>query len=241
VWELRYRLPSGKQSDKVLGKAWTKKSRPPSGYLTRAHAEAAGREFLDAHAAAVPEDRLTLGRAVDRLIDAKRDKGLVGGTLCSYRNIGKRLCERGSDRPWKDRLLYSFTAQEVAATRHELVAAKRAPGTINPWRVVVRGVFGTHRGSPALAWDWKALPNDPKDDLDFYGPEEAARLIAAAKDDVDAAIFPLAVQAGPRKFEIRALRVKDCDFKVSPLRFARRYTNEQGFAANKGKNSGPFS
>jgi integrase len=101
------------------------------------------------------------------------------------------------------------------------VSAGRAAGTINQWRVVVRGVFGTHRGSPALAWDWKALSTDPKDDLDFYGREEAARLIAAAADHVDAAIFTLAVQAGPRLSEIRALRVKDCDFAASTLRYRR--------------------
>lgn len=35
VWIMRYRLPSGKDSRKVLGPAWTKKGRPPSGYLTR--------------------------------------------------------------------------------------------------------------------------------------------------------------------------------------------------------------
>ena len=55
------------------------------------------------------------------------------------------------------------------------------------------------------------------------------------RDEMDAAIFTVAIQAGPRKSEIRALRVKDCDFAPSKLRFARGYTNEQGFAANKRK------
>ncbi|MCW3048705.1 MAG: site-specific integrase [Solirubrobacterales bacterium] len=122
-----------------------------------------------------------------------------------------------------------------STVRSELVKAGRAPGTINQWRVVVRGLWGTRKGSPALGWDWKALSTDPKDDLAFYTPDEAARLVAAAEDDTDAAIFTLAVQAGPRKSEIRALRVKDCDFAGGLLRFARGYTNEEGFAANKGK------
>jgi integrase len=236
VWELRYRLPSGKDSVKVLGKAWGKKSRPAAGYLTQTQAHAKAQEFLDDHAESVPEDRMTLGRAVDRLIAQREEKGLVGGTLRSYRNIGKLLGERGpKQRPWSGRALDSFTVEEISAVRSELVKAGRAPGTINQWRVVVRGLWGTRKGSPALGWDWKALSTDPKDDLDFYRPDEAARLIAAADDDTDAAIFTLAVQAGPRKSEIRALRVKDCDFAGGLLRFARGYTNEEGFAANKGK------
>lgn len=38
VWVMRYRLPSGKDSSKVLGAAWTKRGRRPSGYLTKGEA-----------------------------------------------------------------------------------------------------------------------------------------------------------------------------------------------------------
>jgi hypothetical protein len=44
VWIGPYRIV-GKDSAKVLGKAWTKRSRPPEGFLTRSQAEAALRQL----------------------------------------------------------------------------------------------------------------------------------------------------------------------------------------------------
>jgi hypothetical protein len=41
VCVLRYRLPSGKDSRRTLGKAWLKGSRPPANFITMAQAEAA--------------------------------------------------------------------------------------------------------------------------------------------------------------------------------------------------------
>jgi integrase len=98
----------------------------------------------------------------------------------------------------------------------------------------VRGTFGTHKGSHALAWDWKALGTGPKDDLAFYGPGEVARLIDAAEDERDAAVFALATMAGPRMSEIRGLRVRDVDFDAGLLRFVQGYTDDGGFASVKG-------
>ncbi len=50
VWVMRYRLPNGDDSARVLGPAWRKRGRPPAGYFTRATAEAAMRTFLAEHA-----------------------------------------------------------------------------------------------------------------------------------------------------------------------------------------------
>jgi integrase len=100
--------------------------------------------------------------------------------------------------------------------------------------VVVRGIFGTHKGSPALAWDWKALGTGPKDDLAFYDPSEVAGLIDAAESERDAAIYALATMAGPRMSEIRGLRVGDVDFAAGLLRFVQGYTEDGGFASVKG-------
>ena len=68
AWVLRYRLPSGKDSRKTLGKAWLKASRPPANFMTKAQAEAAAQRFLDDHATSVPADRRTLRRALDDFI-----------------------------------------------------------------------------------------------------------------------------------------------------------------------------
>ena len=52
VWIGRYRIV-GRDSAKVLGRAWTKRSQAPDGYLTHSQAEAALRPLLAAEGAAV--------------------------------------------------------------------------------------------------------------------------------------------------------------------------------------------
>ena len=63
VWVLRYRLPSGKDSRKTLGRAWTKASRPPRGFMTETQALVVAQRFLDTNADAVPEERRTFEHA----------------------------------------------------------------------------------------------------------------------------------------------------------------------------------
>ena len=68
VWIGRYRI-AGKDSAKVLGKAWTKRSRPPAGYLTRSAAEDAVQTHMrDEGGKLVSEGGITFGRAADRYI-----------------------------------------------------------------------------------------------------------------------------------------------------------------------------
>ncbi len=59
VWIGRYRIV-GKDSAKVLGKAWTKRSRAPDGRMTRSQAEEASRRLL------LTWERLTEARAHPR-------------------------------------------------------------------------------------------------------------------------------------------------------------------------------
>ena len=39
VWYAKYRLPSGRQVQKLIGPAWTERGRPPAGYFTKRTAE----------------------------------------------------------------------------------------------------------------------------------------------------------------------------------------------------------
>ena len=54
VWVMRYRLPSGKDSKKVIGLAWKKKGRPPHGFLTEADALLEAEAFAAEHSADGP-------------------------------------------------------------------------------------------------------------------------------------------------------------------------------------------
>jgi hypothetical protein len=55
VWVMRYRLPSGKDSRKVLGPAWQKKGRPPHGYLTEGEALVKAEAFSAEHSTVADE------------------------------------------------------------------------------------------------------------------------------------------------------------------------------------------
>lgn len=68
VWIMRYRLPSGKDSRKVLGPAWTKKGRPPSGYLTRNDALLTAEMFAAEHSVGATSLRLAFGSALERFL-----------------------------------------------------------------------------------------------------------------------------------------------------------------------------
>src|SRR4051794_31240166 len=68
VWVGRYRL-AGKDSAKVIGKAWTRRSRPPAGYMTRADAELELRRFLEREGAKLTAaDGVTFGTVADAYV-----------------------------------------------------------------------------------------------------------------------------------------------------------------------------
>ena len=238
VWLMRYRLPSGKDSRKVLGLAWMKKGRPAAGYLTEAEALLKAEAFAAEHAGATPENRRTFAAALDAFLRyCEEEKGLRGSTLNDYRKIGNRLAERPwrGSLTWGDRPLDTFADEDLLTVRRELLAAKRASDTVNHYRRVVRGIFGSGSSSPALAWEWVAAKVESEGKLSFYTPEQVRKLIAQAYSPMDAAIFTLATEAGPRLGEIRALKVGNVDFDVGVLRFEDGFTTSGGHAGNKGR------
>jgi integrase len=235
---MRYRLPSGKDSRSVLGPAWTGKGRPAAGYLTESDALRHAEAFAAEHSADTPDSRRSFRAALEAFLrDCEDEKGLRGSTLVNYRRIGDRLAERPwrGGRTWAERPLDAFTDSDLIAVRRELVAAKRAADTLNHYRRVLRGVFGTHPTSPALAWQWKPHKVESEGKLSFYTREQVRRLIAEAYSPLDAAIFTLAVEAGPRMSEIRGLKVSNVDFEVGVVRFEDGFTTSGGHAGNKGR------
>jgi integrase len=238
VWELRYRLPSGKDSRRILGRAWLKSSRPPEGFLTETQARAEAQRFLDDHASVSPEHRRTFGLAsLAFLAYCEGERALRASTLHDYRRITERLSERPwrQGLTWRDRPLDTFTERDILAVRGELVAAGRTADTLNHHRRVVRGVFGTSAVSPALAWQWAAAKPESEGQLRFYTPPQLAALKGHAHSSLDVAIYTLAAEAGPRMSEIRGLKVRNVDFGVGVVRFEDGYTTRGGHAGNKGR------
>jgi integrase len=238
VWVMRYVLPSGKDSRKVLGPAWTKKGRPPHGYLTEGEAVAKAQTFAGSHATEAPSTRHTFRVALDRFVrHCKEEKGLRGSTLHEYERIGERLAARPwrSGSTWADRVLDTFSEDDLLAVRRELTKAGRSADTLNHHRRVIRGIFGTHPASPSLAWEWRPPKVESDGKLRFYTPEQVERLLREAYYDQDIAIYTFATEAGARLSEIRALKVADVDFEVDVVRLEDGYTRHGGFAGNKGR------
>jgi integrase len=238
VWVLRYRLPSGKDSRKTLGRAWLKSSRPPTGFITEKQAQAKSQRFLDEHAIATPEHRRTFGLACEAFLTyCERERGLRASTLHDYRRIAERLCERlwRKGETWRDRRLDSFTERDSLVVRGELVRAGRNADTLNHYRRIVRGAFGTHPLSPALAWKWAGAKPESEGQLRFYTPAQLVALKRHAHSPLDVAIFTLAAEAGPRLSEVRGLKIRNVDFGVGVVRFEDGYTTRGGHAGNKGR------
>jgi integrase len=238
VWEMRYRLPSGKDSRRVLGPAWIKRSRPPRGYLTEREALSIAESFAGEHATTTPDERRTFQAALESFVRyCREERGLRGSTLHEYKKIGRRLAERPwrARTCWAGRSLDSFTGDELVAVRRELVKEGRSADTVNHYRRVVRGIFGTHPASPALAWAWRAQKVESEGKLQFYTPQQVSLLVAHAYSPLDAAVYTLATEAGPRLSEIRALKVENVGFEVDVIRFEDGFTTHGGHAGNKGR------
>ncbi len=230
VWIGRYRI-AGKDSAKVLGKAWTKRSRPPAGYLTRAAAEQALQRFLSAEGARlVAAGGMTFGRAADAYVASLEAKITSGSfrasTLRTYRNIiGTEL------RPlWADRPLGTITRQEVEAYRNGLVARNLAATTINQTRAIVRGIFavGELADDPSVAFARAKTRRATSGAITFYRPDEVQQLAASAASEQDAALFLTAAFTGLRASELRALRWRSVDFGDSLLHIERGFTDAGG-------------
>src|SRR5436305_11611310 len=89
VWYARYRTPSGRQVQKLLGPAWTGSGSPPEGYLTKRMAEEWLRKILiEGQRNAPPvEIRATFADAADEYIRyASEDRGCKPSTIRGYRS-----------------------------------------------------------------------------------------------------------------------------------------------------------
>src|SRR3954447_19558335 len=81
VWVMKYRLPDGTESMKVIGAAWVKRDpddahgwlrrrgRPPEGALTEDVAAATLRAFLDEQTERTPPERVTFARCAQGFLE----------------------------------------------------------------------------------------------------------------------------------------------------------------------------
>lgn len=234
VWIGRYRL-GGKDSAKVLGKAWQKRSKPPAGYLTKASAEAALRAFLEAEGARLTAAKsATFGAVAAAYVESLEARIETGdfraSTLRTYRNIVHRdlLSE------WGERPVGTITRDEVQRYRARLVERGLSAGTLNQYRAIIRGVFTLAVKqfelpvSPAEGFDWTRSRRTTSGQISFYRPDEVLSLVRAASDEQDAAVYLTAAFTGLRMSELASLRWRSVDFGDSLVHVERGYTDDGG-------------
>jgi integrase len=234
VWIARYRIVR-KDSAKVLGKAWTKRSRAPEGYLTRRQAEDALRNLLAAQsAAAKTSGGATFGSVADayvRSLDARiRTGSFRASTLRTYHNI----IERDLRPMWGDTPIAGISSGDVAAFHEGLVERELAASTLNQTRAIVHGVFSLAverfglEHDASVAFKRAKTRRATSERISFYPPDEVMRLVAAAEGEQDSALFLTAAFTGLRASELRALRWRSIDFANSLIHVERGFTDEGG-------------
>lgn len=243
VFYLRYRLADGRQVQKLLGPAWTERSRPPVGYYTRKTAEVALQEMLtDARRGTLPGSQPRSGHTFNDACDAwlhyvEHDKQRAASTLSDYRNVVRTslLPEFGRDTP-----LEKIDAARVKAYRRRLLDdTPLSRRTIQKTLVLL---FGILKHAKREGW----IPSNPAEDVervtvkrsgDFnvLAPVEVGAVARAAGSEQDAAIFTVAAFTGLRLGELRALHWRDVDFSGQNLIVRASFTHGKAGPPKSGK------
>ena len=236
VYYLKYRLADGRQVQRLLGPAWTERSRPPAGYYTPKTAEGKLHEVLaDARRGTGNVGGRRAGAtfadaAAEFLRYVEKDREREPSTIGDYRGVIKSyLLPRFGPRD-----LASITPAEIEAYRDELKAMMRPDGTRRlSNRTIVRHLVVLHAIFKRAARVWDITVNPASGDLvdrppvrysgEFrtLAPDEVR--LAASKMQIaeEAALITTAAFTGLRLGELLALRWGDVDFSLRRVHVRR--------------------
>ena len=216
-------------------------SKPDSGYLTPAEAEAALEQLLAAAVREPTDPRRkraqdhTFGEACDAwLAYVAHEKDRRPSTIGDYRNAVRRylIPEFGADT-----LLHTIDTARVDAYRERLlVDAQLSRRTIQKILVLLHGILkrakrkGWIAANPAA--DAERVSVRRTGEFNVLTPEEVHAIARADGSDLFGALFVTAAFTGLRMGELRALRWSDIDFAKRVVHVRRSFTGSS-FGAPK--------
>ncbi len=251
-WCAKWRDQTG-QHEKTLGRAWSGKGVPPSGFLRRRDAQALLDELLvEARHGQRRQERtgLTFADVAEEWFQRGRfERDWSASTQVDYRSVldAHMLPEFGRQR------VETITSEQVERWRNRLVQdGQRGRHTVNKIVTQLHAIFEHAVENHGLVVNPVAKVKRLRESydaarFDFYSPDEIAKLVAtaaagahrdpsrpavsdteralrAAEDRQDAAIYLTAALSGLRRGELLALRWEDVDFEQSSIRVFEGYS-----------------
>ncbi|MGH2603027.1 MAG: tyrosine-type recombinase/integrase [Dehalococcoidia bacterium] len=243
VYYAMLRLPDGRRLQRRLGPAWTKRSRPPDGYLTKAQAEARLQAILSGQDEDVPVapkrgGEVTFGAAArEWLRYVEEDRKRRRSTVQDYRReLERRLIpEFGADTP-----ITEITTERVEEFRERMVAeGELSARTINKRLAQLHAIFKRAQRAFGLQLNPVAgaerQPFQRSGDFRALTPSDVALLAANADNEQDAALFEIATFTGLRLGELRGLVWGDVDWLRRLVHVRRSYTRHEVGPPKSGK------
>jgi integrase len=234
VWYAKYRLPSGRQVQKLIGPAWRERGRPPAGYFTKRTAEDWLRELLgDARRGTLPgmvRTGVTLSdAAAEWLRYCEHDRAVKRSTLTEYRHASDRIT-----RDLGQYAIEDVTTELLEGWKATLALSNRS---VAKYLVILHGIFKRAMKVWGLPRNPAADVERPRhrvsDDLEAFSPEEVWALVRAAASEQDAALFLTAAYTGLRMGELLALQWRDVGFAGDAIRVRRSYNIHGGVGTPK--------
>lgn len=138
VWYAKYRLPSGRQVQKLIGPAWTERGRPATGYFTKRTAEDWLRATLDeARRGTLPGMVRTGVKMSDAVAEwlrySEHDRAVKQSTLTEYRLTADRIVRELGDIRIED-----VTAEMLERWKATLKLSNRS---VAKYLVILHGIF----------------------------------------------------------------------------------------------------
>ena len=243
VFYAQIRTADGRRLQRRLGPAWTKRSRPPEGFITKAQAELRLAEILagrdpDVRVEPRAGDEVSFRQACEEWMRyVEFDRKRRPSTIRDYRReIEKRLIPQfGEQTPISQITTADVDAFRVAMLEDGVLSARTINKRLQQLHTIFKRAQRVHGlpGNPVAGAERQ--PQRRSGDFTALEPHEVELLASSAVTPQDAVTFTVAAFTGLRLGELRGLRWGDVDWTRRVLFVRRSYTVDADGPTKSGK------